>query len=493
MDPKKDVPELRPYQIAHLSFYIREKRCLDLSDPGTGKTPSACVYAQYLWEHERKRVVMTMPKSLLNKNRQEMLRFTQFEDHEIVVVDGSAKQRMKAIADPRHVVFLMGFQAFAKHWQDLAAAHGPGWAVIADEVHMGFGGSTSQRTADFWQATAQKRGPFQNYLGMTGTLIDGKLSSAFPSIHTINPLYYGSYDAFRMEHAIEDEYGNVVAWRNPEKIKQILGRHAVRQTFEGAYGKEAKVIIPEVCELSAKQAAAYLEFEEQALLELEEDWLDGTVAAVQAIRCRQIMGAPELFDIHKPDDLTGKDERLLIHLEHAKQTGEALVIFASLVPEQERIFRLVKKLGLRAGLINGGVSMAERNRIDERFRTGEIQVIVGSPATAAVGFNWERTSTIVFTSLDYKDSNFVQGYRRAVRGKRETPVRIYVMQYETKVEQRILEIVEAKSKLANKVDDSKEVFSLRAASDEVERRTWEPPPKRGLAMRDVLSGAGRPV
>ncbi|MFO7855855.1 MAG: DEAD/DEAH box helicase family protein [Paracoccaceae bacterium] len=149
MDPKKDVPELRPYQIAHLAFYIREKRCLDLSDPGTGKTPPACVYAQYLWQHERKRVVMTMPKSLLNKNRQEMLRFTQFEDHEVVVVDGTAKQRMKAIADPRHVVFLMGFQAFAKHWQDLAAAHGPGWAVIADEVHMGFGGSTSQRTADF--------------------------------------------------------------------------------------------------------------------------------------------------------------------------------------------------------------------------------------------------------------------------------------------------------------------------------------------------------
>ena len=71
---------------------------------------------------------------------------------------------------------------------------------------MGYGGSTSKRTHNMIRAMAK----VDKYLAMTGTLIDGKLSSAYPSIHVINPLYYGSYEGFMMEHAITDDYGNVV-------------------------------------------------------------------------------------------------------------------------------------------------------------------------------------------------------------------------------------------------------------------------------------------
>ncbi|MFU8865474.1 MAG: hypothetical protein ACNA7O_16300, partial [Rhodobacterales bacterium] len=61
--------ELRDYQVADLAFYMATPKCGNFSDPGTGKTPSVCVYIWWLW-HERKiRSIWTMPKSLLEPPR----------------------------------------------------------------------------------------------------------------------------------------------------------------------------------------------------------------------------------------------------------------------------------------------------------------------------------------------------------------------------------------------------------------------------------------
>jgi len=87
------MPELRPAQVAHLAFYLRTPRCLDLSDPGTGKTPPACVYMYFHWKELRNRSVWTMPKSLLKKNLDELLLFSDFTPEDVIIVDGTPKKR----------------------------------------------------------------------------------------------------------------------------------------------------------------------------------------------------------------------------------------------------------------------------------------------------------------------------------------------------------------------------------------------------------------
>ena len=484
MDYEKKILPLRDYQVADLSFYMRAPRSLVLSDPATGKTASVCVYAFHLWENLGEKSAWAMPKSLLKKNFQELLEFTPFTEDDLVIVDGTKVQRNRLMSDRSKKVFLMGFDCYSNNWEYLLEQQPEVNALLVDEIHMGFGGSTSKRTANMIRSMSK----VEKYLGMTGTLIDGKLSSAYPSIHVINSLYYSSYEGFMLEHAITDNYGNVVAWRNTEKIKKILGRHAIRHTFEEIYGPEAKVIIPEVVDMAPKQYEAYKEFESQALLELKSDWLDGTIPAVHAIRCRQIMAHPHTFELMNEGELTGKDERLVVHLEDHKQSRKPLIIFAALVPEQERIARIVRSMGMKVGLINGSVSAKDRAIIDQKFCAGEIQVIVGSPATAAVGWNWMKSGdqivdTMIFVSVDYKDSSFIQAYRRAIRGQRKTPLLIYVLRYaESAVEDRILDIIEEKSKLASSVDETKEVLSLRVEKKKkVERRKVT-----RLSMADLL-------
>lgn len=81
---------------------------------------------------------------------------------------------------------------------------------------------------------------------MTGTLIDGRLSSAYPAIRVIEPRYYASYKNFLYQHAITDDFGTVIEWTNHAKIKRILAREAVAMTFEEAYkGSPKPIIIPE--------------------------------------------------------------------------------------------------------------------------------------------------------------------------------------------------------------------------------------------------------
>ncbi len=453
------MPELRPAQVAHLAFYMKTPRCLDLSDPGCGKTPPACVYMYYHWSSLKNRSVWTMPKSLLQKNLDELLLFSEFSPEDVIIVDGTAKQRTKQMqADAK--VFLMGFDCFSTNWRELLGYHPDIDLHVSDELHMGYGGPTSARTTNMFNAMKH----IKYFLAMTGTIINGRLSSVYSCIQLCDPkLYPHGYDQFEAFHSLKDSYGKTVAWINPSPISKFLGRYGVRQTFAQAYGKEMKAIVIEACDMDPKQYEAYKEFEETALLELEDSWLEGTLPGVNFIRSRQLMEHPQTFG--EPLDKikrTGKEERLLIHLTHARETNEQMVVFSALVPSQERIVEIAQKLGLRVGLINGTVPSKRRVAIDEGFRAGEIDVIVASPATAAVGFNWGFVNHIVFTSLDCLDSSFVQAYRRGIRGVRKTPLLITVMKYRnSKIEDRVFGIIDDKSRLASDVDDRTERLDLQ--------------------------------
>lgn len=360
-------------------------------------------------------------------------------------------------------VFIMGFDCFARNWRELVSNHPDIDCLVGDEWHMGFKSDDSQRTQSLYEFMDRT-----TYLvAMTGTIIDGRLDTAYPLIRLCAPGNYNSIFGFRLAHAVENAYGQIVAWRGGDRIGKIFRKIAIRHTFEEAYGPEAKVIVHELCEMDPKQREAYQEFEETALLELEDSWLDGTLPGVNLIRCRQLMEHPQTFG--EPLDkikTTGKEERLMVHLEDHKRSGKPLIIFGAFTEQHNRVAEICRKMGFKTEIINGQTSGAKRSRIDEDFQAGEIDVVVASPATAGVGFNWGHVDHIIFMSLDYMDSSFVQAYRRAIRGKRDIPVLITVMEYENSMDQKVFQIVEKKSALANSVDDTKERIKLRPSKAE---------------------------
>jgi len=349
-------------------------------------------------------------------------------------------------------VFICTFAFLSAHWERMIEAQPDIDFFLVDELHMGYGGLESAQTKSFYQMNNH----CSRFVGMTGTLINGRWDSAFPAIHVIEPRYYGDYLGFVYDHcAVMDDYGRIKVWKNGDKLRAILKEHSIARTFEEVYGKEPVVFYTENLEIDEDMRSAYDEFHDAAMLELQdESIIEGSNPGVAVIRARQIINHPQTMLKGYENKLTPKDERIQVHLAEGHKT----LIFATLVPEQERMKKLAEDMGLRVGLINNNTSVKERDRIDQAAQNGELDVIIASGPTVAVGYNWEMFDLIIFASVDYMDTNVTQGYRRASRGTRTYDLRVIFLRYVNTVDEQVYGIVHKKSKSANEVDPNRPIF-----------------------------------
>ncbi|WP_454287295.1 helicase-related protein [Rhizobium arsenicireducens] len=459
---------LRVDQIADLAYYMANPKCLNLSDPGSGKTPSVCVMQWYMWSQLGIGTVWPQPKSLLKKNKKEILRFTDFKDEDVVIVNGTKKQIEKQLASGGKV-FLMGFRRFTLSWRQLPKFVR---AVHVDEFHMGYKSADSQQTLALFKAF--DCGQMTHFIPMTGTLIDGKLSSAYPAIRIVEPRYYLSQQQFIEYHGVKDFDGNVVAWKNHDKLSRIFGRHAIRRTFASVHGEQESVVIPEMVDMAPKQRQFYDLFRDEAILELEKFFIDGTMPGVAFTRARQLMEHPANFpDLSNPghflDILDGepteKEEELKVHFEEHYTNEKPFIIFTPLTRQQQRIAGLLEQHKITYAFINGSVTQNQRDKASEDFEEGRVQAVLATPQTAAFGYNWQfngkkEVDHMIFAALDFGDATFIQARQRAIRGKRSSPLRITTLEYNDSLDQHICKLIYKKSVDANKVDPSRPILQL---------------------------------
>ena len=232
--------ELRDYQNEHLLFHLAHERSFDALLPGRGKTPIMCVYTQIMFDAYKMKYVWVMPTALLTKNRDELLKWSGWGEDEVVILTGPRKKREKFYADSRIKCFMMSGDMYAKEWRDLPSDVD---AVLVDEVTALFGNHTSGRTQSFYISSRR----FKRFLLLSGSPVAGKFSSIYPSLAVIEPRYYVNYNNFIRYHAVFDRFNHICAWRNGNRIGEILNRitPSMKDPFEGR--KDLKEIIFENC------------------------------------------------------------------------------------------------------------------------------------------------------------------------------------------------------------------------------------------------------
>lgn len=440
----------RDYQIEDLSRLMTNPRSCLLQEPGTGKTFIAAMFTQYIHQANGEKIVWTQPGGIMGKNRRDILFSTNFTPEEVRIVQGTKAQREAIYKDPRVKVFLMSGVGYAKEWQMLPpeVRHS-----FHDEIHLYYTTHGANRTQDWYRASKNKGA----IVPMTGTIIRGRLDSAYPILHVMAPMYYGNDRAFIQHHAWFDENGKVIGWKNHDRLKEVLRRIGIFRSFKSIYGQEKKVIQIERLELKPKARAMYQTLEQSGLIELSDEFVDAGNPAVAAMRARQILAAPEMFEI---DEVPAKDDVLEVDIQDALHSGERIAIFSSITAEQERTVKLIQKLGGKVGHINGTVSYDKRQKIDEQFNSGELQFVVASPATAGIGFSWNFLNLLIYLTVDYMDDSFIQSYRRGIRGLRDQPLLIKILHYPDTIEERIFQIVDRKSKDHNLVNPDIEPLNL---------------------------------
>lgn len=437
--------ELRPHQVETLKFYAANKNCLNRSEPATGKTAPSCVMAKYVNDHENGSTIFVMPKSLLIKNEEEITNWTGLKT---LIYRG--QPTLTKWRGEQYDVILTTADTLAKHIDHILKMLSKRIGLmIADETHLYWSSANAKRT-QFILSFARK---VPRNLWLTGTVIRGRLDSAYPVIQMIEPRYYGNHASFMNQHAVKDAFtGEVLGWCNEAKINAILNIHSVNYLFRDVYGDPDFVYLPTHVEINDKHQKYYKEFEQFANIELDdESVLYATEAGVQTLRCRQILSNPEVLGLKIPE--YGKDEWIFENLLNGDY--QKVVLFSALQGEQVRLARKAEERGFKVGLINGTVSTDKRGQIDKAFRDGDLQVIVASPATAGVGLNWHNCEVAAFVSIDYMDDNITQATFRFIRGKREKTIPIYLLRYKNTIEDKIYGIVQQKSELAARADSSR--------------------------------------
>lgn len=435
--------ELRDYQKKDLEFHLSRDRSANLSEAGTGKSPtfSRYIYTRYLIDGCK--TVFIMPGGIMKKNQEDVCEWSGWSEDEVVIVKGNKNKRLEIYKRNEIKCFIISADTFGKEWQILLDNQPKINCCVVDEEHLLYSGHTSQRTQALYAASRK----IKYFLFCSGTPLNGKFSSVYPILAIIEPRFYMNYQNFMNYHAVYDQFGRVVAWGRAEKLRNALNMISVRHTFKECYPKsQGYTMFYETAEIDENLKANYVQLETEALLELEDKNLDCDNPAVKAMRCRQLLSCPEAMDLELKPKTNGKDELLRVHLENAKEEGARLLLFSVFAAEQNRLKKLCEEVGLRVGVINGSVSNQKRGEIDVAFRNHDIDVVIGSPQTCSIGFNWQFAKEVIFLSMDYQDSSFLQGIQRLDRGSRDNPIPVYVIGYKTKVERRIMEIIKRKMK-----------------------------------------------
>lgn len=495
-------------QLISFKKAFMNRRFLDRSHAGTGKTPPICCLTGYLigskpvdiplsealnqiplylTQHTYSaarlsngkfncRAIWIQPSSLMKKNREELLKWNpQFSPDMVQLISGSATKKKNISLDETVLVWLMTAEAFKKHFSDMIKKFPDIFQIVCDEPHLYYRGFNSARTNFFVNNVKDH----MRIHFMTATPTPrGKLSSAYTYCHMIQKDYYGCYDWFINTHAFLDDYGNPTDWKNHDKLWKFLDNYSIAWTSKQMYGDVDEIIIRDVVEMNPEVSETYRIFEATGVAELQGYVLEAKGGGVETIRCRQILNHPHKIRIPtrwdengQPidwaescafDGVTNKVARILEYAE----AGEPLIIFGSFINEIEKIAETLRKHKIRVGVIHGQVQQLQRFKIDEDFRKGKLDVIVCSAATAGVGFNWGHVNTVIFNSLNYGDDEFLQAIARAKRGIRSETLKIILLEYENSIDQPIMWAVHHNSRnshLSNK--DNPIIYFPRVVQD----------------------------
>ena len=439
---------LRPYQAQHCAFHITHRASLNYSACATGKTYTMAWLAEYYWKTEQCKTVLINPISLSVKNKDEIVRFTDFAEDEVQIVSGTPAKRAVQWKNTKAKVFIVGPDLFGKEWEQMLPDVK---SILVDESHLAYSGHKSARTQAFYMA--QKKANHITFFTAT-PIGSGKASSIYYAFCCCAPFVFGNFKRFMNYFAIYNSLGYIIGWRHMDVLGEQLKKFSVGISFKEAFKNAAENIVSfETCDFGDSDIEEkYRSMEDDALMELDDRYVEANSGGVKLLRCRQLLECPEVFGLEPK--IRAKDELLKSHLQRILDGSEKqILVYSAFVAEQERIVRICSEMGLRAGLINGSVVGAARASVAKKFESGEFQVLVASPATMAIGFNFEFVSSVVFVSADYDNSAFHQACFRGNRGTRSTPLPIYILVVNCKVEKKFWKkVLSEKEDYKNTVD-----------------------------------------
>ncbi|WP_406252281.1 DEAD/DEAH box helicase [Streptomyces atratus] len=441
---------LRDYQLRGLAWLDRMTSlglggCL-ADDMGLGKTIT--LIALHLHRARPAPTLVICPASLLGNWHREISRFAP----------GVPVRRFhgtdRTLAGPDGGFVLTTYGTMRSSAAQLA---GHSWGlIVADEAQHVKNPQSST-------AKALRTIPAPARVALTGTPVENNLSELWALLDWTTPGLLGPLKAFRARHArTVENTGTAAGLANDEAVERLA---RLIRPFLLRRKKSDPGIAPELPPKTETDHPVFLTREQVTLYEAAVRETMAFIEASEGIARRglimkllaslkQICNHPAQYLKEEPTRLVGRSGKLALLdelLDTILAEDGSVLIFTQYVTMARLLSAHLASRAIPSQLLHGGTPVAERERMVDRFQSGEVPVFLLSLKAAGTGLNLTRAAHVIHYDRWWNPAVEEQATDRAYRIGQTQPVQVHRLIAEGTVEDRIGELLEAKRALADTV------------------------------------------
>jgi superfamily II DNA or RNA helicase len=460
-EPERELPEpagleasLRPYQRRGLAW-LAEMTALGLGgcladDMGLGKTIQ--LIALHLHQHESsptgrtprstKPTLVVCPTSLLGNWERELRRFAPTIP---VRRYHGGERHLEKVAEDEVVLVTYGVVR-----RDRVALAEIEWGlVVADEA---------QHVKNPLARTARELRliPAEARLALTGTPVENRLSELWAILDWTTPGLLGPLETFRRNVAVPIE-----RHKDPETTERLarLVRPFLlrRRKIDPGIAPElpAKTETDQFVPLTTEQATLYEAVVRETMDQIEN--AEGIARRGLVLKLltalKQITNHPAQY-LKQPGPLDGRSGKLAALdelLDTILDAGDSVLIFTQYVGMGRLLEQHLRARNISPLFLHGGVPVAAREKLVDRFQAGEERVFLLSLKAGGTGLNLTRATHVVHYDRWWNPAVEDQATDRAFRIGQDRPVQVHRLISEGTVEDRIAQLLMRKRDLADAV------------------------------------------
>ena len=337
--------------------------------------------------------------------------------------------------------------------------------IIADEAQY-LKNSNTQNAKSIKKIKAETR------YALTGTPIENSLAELWSIFDFIMPGYLFSYRKFKNTYEmpiIKGEDENAM-----QKLKMLIEPFVLRRTKKEVLkelpDKTVTVLNNEMCE---EQRNLYINYLARAKQEVAEKVkLNGYEKSKMQIlaaltRLRQICCHPGLF-INDYNEGSSKLDQCMEIVKEAVKSGHKILLFSGYTSMFEIIEKELNKEQIRYLKLTGSTKVDERIKmVDEFNQNPEIQVFLISLKAGGTGLNLTGADMVIHYDPWWNLSTENQATDRAYRIGQKNNVQVYKLITKNSIEEKIYELQEKKSKLADNMLETNTVFVNKLTKEDI--------------------------
>jgi len=330
--------------------------------------------------------------------------------------------------------------------------------IIADEVHR-----IRNHTALQSKAVAKLGRKAKYRWGLTGTPVHNKIEDLFAVMKFIQPTMFGNWYHFDKRYIERGFFGEVTGYKNRDEIRDKLKLIMLRRRKEDVLGElPPKVYNNVYVELTKAQRKFYQHIVDQNIKlnfnkEAEEKINEANPLA-KTTYARECCDSTELID------QTGRESAKLKAMHEVVDEfigdGRKVVIFTQFSKMGAIIQRELKHPSV---FLHGGVSTQNnvRQELIEKFTNDPALPILITTTAGGEGINLQCAEAIIFFDLPFNPQIIAQVEDRLHRKGQTGTVNVVRLIATDTVEERVLEILEAKQDLFDALIENDMVLSTK--------------------------------